>query len=621
MATEKFPSLADQGMVSVDVETCDPDLKARGPGWHRDDGFIAGVAVGTEAGFRRYYPVAHAAGENLDKAKVFGWLKAELSDPKVPKVFANAIYDIGFLAAAGVPVAGKLFDIQLAEPLIDETRNSYSLEALAQTYFGEGKVDAALEQHITGHLRDEKGRRYNSRNWKSAIWRAPADAVEPYAIGDIDLPLRIFARQRKELERLDLWSLFELEISLLPMLLAMRQRGVAIDLPYAEKLYKRLSRRQARMYRTIRDAAGMDFELWNAGDVGRVFDALGIDYPKTSITKAPSFTKEWLAHHPDPTARALRDLRHLDKLKNTFVKGAIINGAYEGRIYCSFNQLRSGSFGTVSGRFSSSKPNLQQIPVRGDDGRAIRACFIPDEGMDFAVFDWSQIEFRLLVNDAYHFGPRGAEEVVEIYRNDPRGTDYHRVVAEMTGLERAAAKTVNFGLAYGTGVATLCANLGLSEAEGTRLLNEYHRRLPFMRGLMDHWARVAERKRELRTALGRLRRFNKWELRRAGKRVQVPARVPGARLVTFTALNARIQGSAADVMKAAMADIWHSGVCSVLGAPHLTVHDELSFSAPRTKAGREALAEVKRIMESVIDIDVQLTVDHKTGPNWGACKE
>jgi DNA polymerase-1 len=248
-------------------------------------------------------------------------------------------------------------------------------------------------------------------------------------------------------------------------------------------------------------------------------------------------------------------------------------------------------------------------------------AFIPDDGCDWACFDWSQIEFRLLVNDAAHFGLRGADEIVEIYRNDPRGTDYHQVVAEMTGLERAAAKTVNFGLAYGTGVATLCANLGLSEAEGTRLINEYHRRLPFMRGLMDHWSRVAERHRQLRTALGRVRRFNKWEIRRAGKRIPVPARVPGARLVTFTALNARIQGSAADVLKAGMSDIWNSGVCDVLGAPHSTIHDELNFSAPRTKAGREALAEVKRIMESVINIAVKQTVDAKTGANWGTCKE
>ena len=153
-----------------------------------------------------------------------------------------------------------------------------------------------------------------------------------------------------------------MEISLIPMLLAMRQRGVAVDIPYAERLYRSLSRRQAIMYRTIRDAAGLDFELWNAKSVGRVFDKLGIDYPKTSITGAPSFTKEWLSNHRDPMARALRELRRLDKLKEVFLKGAVINGAYRGRIHCSFNQLRSDGFGTVSGRFSSFGPEPATNP-------------------------------------------------------------------------------------------------------------------------------------------------------------------------------------------------------------------------------------------------------------------
>jgi hypothetical protein len=204
-----FPSLRGQGMVSVDCETYDPGLKERGPSWHRD-GYIAGVAIGTEAGHRGYYPIAHQGGGNLDKAKVLAWLKAELSDPKVGKVFANAIYDLGFLAAAGVEVRGPLYDIQLAEPLIDETRTSYSLEALAQHYFGEGKLDDELGGWITSNLRDDAGRKFNSRNYKGAIWRAPAEIVAPYAIGDIDLPLRIFALQQKELERLDLWGLFEM---------------------------------------------------------------------------------------------------------------------------------------------------------------------------------------------------------------------------------------------------------------------------------------------------------------------------------------------------------------------------------------------------------------------------
>jgi DNA polymerase-1 len=239
--------------------------------------------------------------------------------------------------------------------------------------------------------------------------------------------------------------------------------------------------------------------------------------------------------------------------------------------------------------------------------------------MLWACFDWNQIEYRLIVNDAAHFGFRGADEIVEKFNTDPKA-DYHQVVADMTGLPRGQAKTINFGIAYGKGAASLSVDLGLDQAAGGRLLREYHRRAPFMRPLIEHWMGVAHRKRQLRTALGRIRRFNKFELLRAGKRIPLKHPVPGSRLITFTALNARIQGSAADIMKAAMSDIWSSGVCNVLGAPHLTIHDELDWSAPDTKAGREALAEVKRLMESVVDLAVTLTVAFKTGKNWGEAK-
>lgn len=317
--------------------------------------------------------------------------------------------------------------------------------------------------------------------------------------------------------------------------------------------------------------------------------------------------------------RKLRELRHLGKLKDTFLRKAIIEGAYDGRIRCNFNQLRADSYGTVSGRFSSSKPNLQQIPARGDDGKAIRACFVPDAGQRWASLDWSQIEYRLAVNDAFHFGFRGADAVVDLYASDA-ATDFHQVVADMTDLPRERAKTVNFGILYGQGAAKLCRDLGLDERVGNQLLREYHRKAPFMRPLMDHWMEVAERKRQLRTLFGRIRRFNKWAITRGGEQIVLDHRVPGARLVSFTALNARIQGSAADICKYAMSDIWASGVCDVLGAPHLTVHDELTFSAPPGKAGDEALAEVKNIMENVVDISVKLIADLKVGKNWGETK-
>lgn len=186
----------------------------------------------------------------------------------------------------------------------------------------------------------------------------------------------------------------------------------------------------------------------------------------------------------------------------------------------------------------------------------------------------------------------------------------------MIRLDRDAAKTVNFGIAYGEGVETLCRNLGLPREDGEELLEEYHARAPFMRPLMKHYKDQAKRRREVRTLYGRRRRFNRWELE-DGRFVVSDKRPPGSQLAyTYTALNARIQGSAADIMKAAMVKVWESGVCDAIGAPLLTVHDELDLSAP---AGQEAVAEIKNIMETTAKLNLPLRVDVKSGPNWGAC--
>jgi len=224
-----------------------------------------------------------------------------------------------------------------------------------------------------------------------------------------------------------------------------------------------------------------------------------------------------------------------------------------------------------------------------------------------------------MANDAAYFGFRGAEEVVALYKKD-KNADFHQIVADMTGLPRDAAKTVNFGIAYGEGVKKLCRDLNLSVNDGQKLLQEYHRRAPFMRPLTNHWMQRAESEPfEIRTLLGRRRQFNQWSIERDGEFIVLNHRVPGAqRAFTYTALNARIQGSAADLMKKAMVDIWDSGVIGVLGAPHLTVHDELDFSAPR--GGAAALREVKHIMETTVELQVPILADHKKGKNWGECE-
>ena len=375
----------------------------------------------------------------------------------------------------------------------------------------------------------------------------------------------------------------------------------------------------------IKHESGLSIAPWNARSIAKVFDQLGLPYGLTEKTGAPSFTKAFLAQHEHPIAQLVNDVRRLDKLKETFVKGFVLEGNYKGRIHCQFNQLRSDEGGTVTGRFSSSQPNLQQIPIRGEDGKPIRTMFVPEQSQRWHKLDYNQVEFRLIVNDAFELDRRGlcecpgAQEVVEEFNTNPEA-DYHQIIADMTGLDRSAAKTVNFGLAYGEGTARLCHDLGLSREEGEELLRKYHEQAPFMRPLMDHYKDRARNTREVRTLFGRRRHFNRWATR-DGKIIVSDRQPPNSRLAfTYTALNARIQGSAADIMKTAMVKIWESGVCDVIGAPHLTVHDELDLSSPDTQAGREAVAEIKHIMENVAALSLPLKVDAKSGPNWGACE-
>ena len=488
---EHFPSLAGQGAIAIDCETFDPDLKTLGPGPHRD-GFIAGIAVGTEAGYRNYYPIAHETGPNLQKDVVLSWLSRELQSD-VPKIGANLIYDLLFLEAAGVKVNGPFYDVQIAEPLLDENRPTYSLSSLAEKYLGEAKAEQTLGDWMVEHFGQKD---------KGNIWRVPPDIVAPYAAGDVDLPLRIFARQQIELKKRGrLWELFLMESKLIPMLLAMRQRGVRVDLEKAEQLYQKLTEQQAEAVAAIKHQSGIEIAPWNACSLAKVFDHLGLQYPRTEKIKAPSFTKAWLEHHQHPVTDLIRRVRHLDKLRETFIKG-ILEKHVDGRIFTQFNQLRSDSNGTVSGRLSSSRPNLQQIPVRSVEGKLIRSIFIPEEGQRWFKNDWSQIEYRLIVNDAASLKLPGAQAVVDKYNSD-QNADFHQIVADMTGLDRYAAKTVNFGLAYGEGVAKLCASLGLSKENSETLLSEYHRRAPFIKHLANGWMSIVARTGQIETLLGR----------------------------------------------------------------------------------------------------------------------
>ena len=272
-----------QYMISFDVESNDPYLTSKGPGYVRGDAYVCGVAIGTEAGFRRYYPVAHEnSGRNLSKRAVFGWLK-EVLDLPVPKVGANLLYDLEALHFSGVPVRGPFYDVQNAEALLDETRFTYSLESIAQDRLREGKEQSVMLKWL------EQAFGKGETNIKKNIWRAPPEVVGPYAESDVDLPLRLLALQRKQLEQENLWELFELESKLVPMLLAMRIRGVPVDIKHTEKLLARLDQTYNDSIDHITQQVGIKPDIWAADSIAKIFDSVGIEYPRTPKTGAPSF--------------------------------------------------------------------------------------------------------------------------------------------------------------------------------------------------------------------------------------------------------------------------------------------------------------------------------------------
>lgn len=631
----EFPNLSAAKRIALDLETFDPYLKEEGPGEIRGDGFIVGIALGTDEG-RWYFPIRHEGGGNMDEQRVLEFVRDALADPRQEKVGANLSYDLSWLKTYGIDVAGRWLDVQNAEPLLDETAFSYSLDNLARKYLGETKV----EDELTRYVQERWGAKAKV---KENIWRCPAHVVAPYAKGDVDLPLRILPQQLKQLEAEELLEVWDLECRIMPMLLAMRRRGVRIDLEAAAQLADRFQEMKKQYLKVV---GGINVNA--PTEVAPLLDRLGIPYPMTQKTKKASITKDFLKTLNHPVGEAIRMLRKMDKFSGTFIN-SYLDKAVNGRIHCRFHQLRNDEHGTVSGRFSSSDPNLQQVPKRGETkeekalAKLIRGLFLPEPGEFWSSQDWSQIEYRLLAH--YGIGPT-AELAREKYRTDPT-TDFHVYASEVTGVERDHAKNINFGLVYGMGVEKLARSLGLTLDEAKDIFAHYHTELPFVKETYNAVSKTASNRGYIRTLKGRRRRFEFWEAQDFSLKGKVPilrnreqlqAIVMGLREAaleagekpplrgikrahTHKALNALLQGGAADVMKTAMVKIWESGICDVLGAPLLTVHDELDWSVPNTKEGREALAESKHIMENCVDLKIPLRVEQEDGETWGTTEK
>ena len=536
------------------------------------------------------------------------WFKKQMATPDIQKVMHNATYDAGWLRAEGVEVQGKLIDTMIAAPLVNENRFSYSLNNLGRDYIDMRK--------------DERMLRAAAKDWgidpKADLWKLPPKFVGAYAEQDALMTLKLWEYLQIELSKDELGHIFELETSLIPMMLDMRAKGVRVDLDKAARVKKDLEGKAKQVHKNIKDKTGVDIQPWASASVQKMFEALNLQYPTTDAG-APSFTKQYLSSHPHEMCQQLVRLRELDKASSTFVE-SILRHEHKGRIHCEFHQLRSDDGGTVTGRFSSSNPNLQQIPARDPEIKAaIRGLFIPEEGEKWGSFDYASQEPRLLVHFAASMPDNlrhpMVDTIVEEYHKGD--VDLHQMVADMAGISRKEAKTVNLGIMYGMGVGKLANQLSITDDEAKQLLETHRQKVPFVKQLASIATQQCSAKGQIRTLLGRKCRFHLWEPRSFGYNKAYPHEqalekygIGIRRAFTYKALNKLIQGSAADQTKQAMADCYKEGLL-----PLLTVHDELCFSIESD----EQAARIKDIMENGLN-DVLLVpsrVDQELGDNWG----
>jgi DNA polymerase I-like protein with 3'-5' exonuclease and polymerase domains len=604
---EEFPDLSGAKYIAIDLETKDLDLKSRGSGAIQGRGEIVGIAVAVD-GWSGYYPIAHEGGGNLDRRIVLEWFKKVCATDSY-KIFHNAMYDVCWIKAYGIQINGHIMDTMLMASLIDENRLWYTLNSISYDYLREVKDEKTLQQAAESWGIDPK----------SELYKLPAMYVGNYAEQDAKLTLELFKALSREIQKKNLVEIFDLETQLFPCLIDMKFKGVCVDIERAHKLKQELSQQEELLLSEVKKQTGIDVQIWAARSIAKVFDKLSLKYDRTEKTNSPSFTKNFLSTHNNPVVQSIAKAREINKAHTTFID-TILKHQHRGRIHADINPIRSDQGGTVTGRFSYSNPNLQQIPARNKDlGPMIRSLFIPEKNHKWGCFDYSQQEPRLVVHYAATTEPicfdPSVKNIVEKFNEDT--VDFHQTVADMANISRTQAKTINLGLFYGMGKNKLQAELGLSKKEEAEdLFNQYHENVPFVRDLMNYTSRHAQSSGSIGTLLGRRCRFTKWEPNRFGMHKPMDyveaertyGRGQIRRAFTYKALNKLIQGSAADMTKKAMLDLYKEGII-----PHIQIHDELDISV---KDDQEA-KRIIEIMENAVSLAVPNKVDYEFGESWG----
>ena len=614
---KSLPDLSGEKVLGIDIESKDPDLKSRGPGFIRGDARAVGVSVATSD--RAWYlPIAHLGGGNMESDAVISFVGDLLKDPNRSIIGANLQYDLEGLESLGIQSHCRCIDVQVAEALIDENRKSYALESLAILRLGRGKDETILTEAASSFGVDKKG----------GLWKLPAKFVGPYAEFDALSAVHIFKEQLVDLQSQNLTEIFELEMRLLPILVRMRRRGILVDLGAAEKLNEDLKRQETDVRMRLHERIGYHIDEWSGPQIEKLCAKLQYQHPYTEKGN-PSFTSEWLEESSERELNWIAQIRELNRMQNTFVENWIFKNQVRGRIHPEWRQIVSDDGGTRTGRMAAANPNPQQIPaakyrMTGEPnpiGKSIRACFISDTGK-WGKFDYSQQEPRILVHFAALCKYRGAEEMAQCYRDDRKFDCYKRMV-ELCGIDRRPAKDMYLARCYGMGKKKLSDKLGRSEAEAEEILRKFDEGVPFVRKIQETCENAAQQRGYVRTLLGRRKHFDKWipadhwERKRNGQRVEglnretAESTWPDVRLIrdeTRKALNACIQGSAADMTKAAIVALWEQeGVL-----PYMQVHDELGLPVESEEHG----LKLRDVIEGCVETVVPIVSDMSIGRSW-----
>ena len=583
--------LAKASVISFDTETTSTEeMQAE----------IVGISLAIKAGQAYYIPVGHTSGNNLPIEKVIAALTPSMTNAKIGKVAHNAKYDYIILARYGLLTTPLTFDSMLAEFIIDPASRSLGLKNMVHTRLGEEMT----------HIEELIGKGKNQLSMADIA----IESVAPYAAADAETVLRLMPMLEVDLLRANGTKLLSnIDLPLTPVLAEMEMAGILLDLPFFKKMSEELTQRMAEIEKRVFDSVGKPFNLNSTQQLSDVlFTHLRLDPPdKGKKTASGHYSTSAdvleLLRGKHPVVDMILENRELSKIKSTYVDAlpAAVD-SQTGRVHTSYSQI-----GAVTGRISSSNPNLQNIPIRTEEGRRVRNGFIAEKGSVLLSVDYSQIELRIVAHMA------GDETMLAAFK---AGEDIHVTTAaavysvdneSVTKEMRRHAKAINFGLIYGMSSFGLARSTELTLAEAENFVKAYFTKFPGVKKYLDEIKQLAGQQGYVETLLGRRRYFPALQ----GKiNPQIKNREERE------AINAPIQGTAADIMKIAMIQLMPAIKAAGLKARMLLqVHDELVLECPQAELEKTARL-VQEVMENAYPMSIPLSTEARAGQSWGEMK-